>query len=174
MAGEPLRVTAAGPSDASPELVAELGRAIQRYQASVDDFDRETARLLGINETDQRCLEILLVEVESTAPSTLATRLGLTSGSVTAMLDRLEKLGYLSRTSHPTDGRRTVVRATNLAFRRVHELIGPKVSEGNRELSARYSADQLQLIAEYLRRDCDLHDRHTNRLRSLPHPTNLS
>lgn len=43
------------------------GESGQSHQSAVDDFDRELARLLGVNETDLRCLEILL-DVEETAP----------------------------------------------------------------------------------------------------------
>ncbi|MFD6985320.1 MarR family transcriptional regulator, partial [Streptomyces sp. NPDC059956] len=72
------------------EVGAKLGKAVQDYQSAVDDYDRETARLLGVNETDLRCMEILM-STEETAPSTLSAQLGLTTGSVTTMLDRLEK-----------------------------------------------------------------------------------
>lgn len=77
-------------------VAAKLGGAVQGYQSTVDDYDRETARLLGVNETDLRCLEILMA-TEEAAPSALGTQLGLTTGSVTAMLDRLEKAAFTSR-----------------------------------------------------------------------------
>lgn len=76
---------------------------MQAYQSAVDDFDRELARLMGVNETDLRCLEILFA-VEEITPRELSRQLGLTTGSVTTMLDRLEKLAYLTRT--PTTGAR--------------------------------------------------------------------
>jgi hypothetical protein len=42
---------------------------VQSYQSAVDDFDRELARLMGVNETDLRCLEILLAAEELTPAS---------------------------------------------------------------------------------------------------------
>jgi hypothetical protein len=44
------------PDDFSvPELALELADVVRAYQASVDGFDRETARAFRINETDLRC-----------------------------------------------------------------------------------------------------------------------
>jgi DNA-binding MarR family transcriptional regulator len=141
---------------------------MQAYQASVDDFDRESARLLGINETDLRCLEILMREEPGATPRLLADRLGLTTGSVTSVLDRLEKAGYLTRAPHPSDRRKLVVRATETAVQRAGELIGPLLADGQERLLSRYSARQLDLIAEFLVRARDLQETHTQRLRGLP------
>ena len=113
-----------------PPGAGRVGEALEGYQAAVDDFDREAARLLGINETDLRCLEILLREAPEATPRLLAGRLGLTTGSVTSMLDRLEKAGYLTRSPHPGDRRKVIVRATETAARRAWELMGPLVAAG--------------------------------------------
>lgn len=148
---------------------AGLGRAVQRYQASVDDFDHELARLLGLNRTNLRCLDILLDAGEG-APSLLAAQLGMTSGSVTAMLDRLQALGYLTRSPHPTDRRKTVVRATPEAARRAFDLITPLLEDGHREVLTRYSDEQLEIIIDFLIRNSELQKRHVQRLRAMPAP----
>ena len=127
-------------------VMAELGDAVRRYQAAVDDFDREVARLMGINETDLRCLEILLEEVPEASPSRLAARLGLTTGSMTAVLDRLERLGYLVRSPHPTDRRVTLVEPTASG----QELCGGPLPEGITAVAevfqALSEADQHELL----------------------------
>lgn len=138
---------------------------MEAYQASVDDFDREAARLLGINETDLRCLEFLLQEVPETTPRQLADRLGLTTGSVTTMLDRLENAGYLTRSPHPGDRRKLIVRATETALQRAQELIVPLVTEGNERLLTRYSPSELDLITGFLVSARDLQEAHVRRLR---------
>lgn len=144
---------------------------MERYQSAVDDFDREAARLLGINETDLRCLEILLQDVPEAAPRELADRLGLTTGSVTAMLDRLEKAGYLTRHPHPGDRRKLIVRATETARHRAAELIRPLVEEGSGRLLSRYTPEQLELITGFLTDARDLQETHVQRLRRLrPYP----
>ncbi|MEV7728711.1 MarR family transcriptional regulator [Streptomyces sp. NPDC087917] len=146
-----------------------LGRAVQEYQSAVDDYDRETARLLGVNETDLRCLEILLA-TEEIVPGALGEQLGLTTGSVTAMLDRLEKLGYLTRGPHPTDRRRTLVRVTPEAAERVYALIAPFIEDSTRQVGQRYSAEQLELVADFLTFSQGIQQQHVQRLRAMPSP----
>lgn len=154
-----------------PPVAAKLSEAVESYQAAVDDFDREMARLLGVSETGLRCLEILIRDLPDATPRQLADRLGLTTGSVTSMLDRLETMGYLTRSPHPTDRRKLIIRATGTATRRAWELIGPLVAEGQQQLLTRYSAAQLDLIADFLTRARDLQQTHIQRLRQRePYP----
>lgn len=83
-------------------LALELGEAVRACQASVTDFDRETARALGINETDLRCLEILLHDLPYAAPGILARRLGLTSGGervISRLCSRRSSIAVTDQTS---------------------------------------------------------------------------
>ena len=148
------------------ESVEDLGAVVERYQAAVDDFDREVARTLGVNETDLRCLEILIQEHDEATPRLLADRLGLTTGSVTAMLDRLEKLDYLRRVAHPSDRRKFIVEPTAKAVQRATELIAPLVTEGNALLARHYTIEQIGIIADFLTRTTELQRRHIDRLRA--------
>ncbi|MFH8409169.1 MarR family winged helix-turn-helix transcriptional regulator [Streptomyces sp. NPDC018019] len=148
---------------------AALGRAAQAYQGAVDDFDREIARLLGVNETDLRCLELLLTAGQAT-PGELGGRLGLSTGSVTAMIDRLEKRGYLTRTPHPTDRRSTLVQATPGLQERTGALMAPFIEDSAAQVFARYSDAQLALITDFLEFSRGVQERHTERLRALAAP----
>lgn len=151
----------------SPEdLLAEASRATQAYQSAVDDLDAAVAERLGINRTDLRCLEILSTGL-AVAPSLLGRRLGLTSGSVTAMLNRLERLGYVDRSPDPTDRRKVAVRMTPDAARKVWEIYGPIAEEGSRSL-AHYTAPQLRIVIDYLRRCERLYQAHLVRVRNMP------
>jgi DNA-binding MarR family transcriptional regulator len=49
--------------------------------------------------------------VEPACSLQLARRSGLTSGTVTGVVDRLEQLGFAGRERHPTDRRKVVVTA---------------------------------------------------------------
>ncbi|MFC0432354.1 MarR family winged helix-turn-helix transcriptional regulator [Kutzneria buriramensis] len=151
------------------DVLADLGRAVQAYQAAVDDYDRETARLLGINGTDLRCLEHLIDAGELT-PRELGERLNLVTGSVTAMLDRLEKLDLLARAPHPADRRKVVVRLTDAGRQRCLDLIAPLIEDGAREIGSRYDASQLRLVTDYLRTNTELQRRHVQRLRDQESP----
>lgn len=154
------------PNDILPSIAAALGEAVRAYQAAVDDFDRETARLLNINQTDLRCLEILLQDLSQAAPTELASRLGLTTGSVTPMLDRLERRGYLTRSPHPTDRRKTIVQATPKAVHDANALVAPLVTEAAETLLGRYTVAEIELLIDFTRRAEQLQQRHTARLRT--------
>ncbi|WP_433713830.1 MarR family winged helix-turn-helix transcriptional regulator [Nocardia sp. CA-084685] len=146
------------------ELRAEVGGQAQALQAAVDAVDQAAATNLGVNRTDLRCLEILW-HGEST-PGALAAELGLTSGSVTTMLDRLARLDYVVRHPEPGDRRKVVIRITDTAMTKVMRIYGPIAEEGAAEVS-RYSAAELRLVLDYLRRSRELQERHRTRIAEL-------
>jgi len=141
-----------------------IGDVLREYQAAVDDYDRELARALDVNETDLRCLEILLIELPEASPSQLAERLGLTTGSITSLLDRLARVGYLTREPHPTDRRKTVVRATACLRQRADALTRPLVDEGQTMVDS-YAPAQVEIITDFLARATTLQRRHIDRIR---------
>ncbi|MFD7846951.1 MarR family winged helix-turn-helix transcriptional regulator [Nocardia sp. NPDC059764] len=152
-------------------MAVELRKALEHYHGTVEDLARELLRLLGVNETDRRALEIVLVGGRSTTPGMLAERLGLTAAGATVLLNRLEKQGYVTRSLHPTDRRRVIVVATDLTARRVRELIRPLAEESFKMMLNRYDLDELELIAGFLGRVGELQRLHRERLRDMdPYP----
>ncbi|MFI5500904.1 MarR family winged helix-turn-helix transcriptional regulator [Nocardia asteroides] len=161
------------PTTSEPARISvELKRALEFYHESVEDLVRELIRVLGVNETDRRALEIVLLEDEkSTTPGLLAERLGLTAAGVTIMLNRLEKQGYIARSLHPTDRRRVIVMATELAAHRVQELVVPMIVESYKMLLSYYDTAELEIIADFLTRAGELQRVHRQRLRDVdPYP----
>lgn len=150
-------------ASAMEEVLTDLGPVIQGYQSAVDDTDREMARILGVNRTDLRCLELLLGS-GGLSPRALGERLGLTTGSVTAMLDRLERLDFLARDQHPDDGRKSVVTITAQGAHRCLELVEPLITEGNDVLAAQFDVDQLRLVMRFLDTLTEVQNRHVDRL----------
>ncbi|MET8427587.1 MarR family transcriptional regulator [Nocardia sp. NPDC004860] len=153
-------------------IAVELRKALEFYHGTAEDLARESIRLLGVNETDRRALEIVLLgDEKSTTPGMLAERLGLTAAGATVMLNRLEKQGYIARSLHPTDRRRVIVVATDLAARRVQELISPLVDEGYKMMLSWFDPAELEMIAGFLTRAGELQRTHRQRLRNMdPYP----
>jgi DNA-binding MarR family transcriptional regulator len=147
-------------------LRTELGDEVRALQADVDALDEAVAVHLGVNRTDLRCLDVLM-QAGSATPGQLGSRLGLTTGSVTAMLDRLAKLGYLTRAADPADRRKVVVTPTALAQRKAGEIYGPLAEAGSRDI-ARYTEAELRLLLDFLRRSRRLQQEHLTRIRELP------
>ncbi|MFF2556404.1 MarR family winged helix-turn-helix transcriptional regulator [Nocardia sp. NPDC058058] len=146
-------------------LRAQVGQESQALQAAVDGVDEAAAAVLGVNRTDLRCLEVLM-RGEAT-PGQLAIELGLTSGSVTTVVDRLTKAGYVERHREDGDRRKVLIRSTPAAQAKAWEIYGPIATEGAAELSE-YSAEQLNTVLEFLRRSRDLQIRHRTRIAELP------
>jgi DNA-binding MarR family transcriptional regulator len=147
------------------ELRHDLGHEVQAHQAAVDAVDAAAAGYLQVNRTDLRCLEILYQG--EALPSQLAAKLGLTTGSVTVMLDRLERLGYVTRSADPSDRRKVVVRITPKAARRATKIYGPVAQEGERDVLSRYTAAELRVLLDFHRRSRELQERHVARIRQL-------
>jgi len=139
---------------------------MQAYQRAVDVLDQRAADRLGLNRTDLRCLDLLMEELGGEAtPGQLGTRLGLTTGSVTAMIDRLAKLGYVTRSPDPTDRRKVVVRPTDTILDKSREIYGPLVA-GGVELLAKYTNEELELLIDFQVRARALQEEQLKRLRS--------
>jgi DNA-binding MarR family transcriptional regulator len=101
----------------------------------------------------------------------LAARIGLTSGAVTAMLDRLEQMRLITRSPNPSDRREIIVRATPEAAERSEALLAPLVSEGAQPFLSRYIVKEIELIVDFMQRARELQQRHVERVRSMDtHP----
>ncbi|MDX3380109.1 MarR family transcriptional regulator [Streptomyces niveiscabiei] len=141
----------------------ELAGEVRALQSAVEAVDAAAAARLGINQTDLRCLDVLL-QRESAAPGELGAALGLTTGSVTAMLDRLDKLGYLTREPDPGDRRRSVVRASERTRKAAEEIYRPLAEEAHAGLQ-RYSAEELGLLLDFVRGSREVQEKHVSRIR---------
>ena len=159
-------------SNESAQAAGEIRKALAFFYGTVEDLAREFIRLLGVNETDRRALEIVLRgDGKSTTPGILAERLGLTAAGATALLNRLEKQGYIARSLHPGDRRRVVVVATDLAARRVRELIAPLADRRLELILSRYTPGELDVISSFLIRVGELQRQHRQLLRERdPYP----
>lgn len=142
-----------------------VGGALRSYQRSVDAFDEVVARFLGVNRTDLRALDVLLEQGQAT-PGYLADALGLTTGSITAMVDRLEKLGFVERRPDPSDRRRVAVRPTARLNALAERIYGPLAESGVRVLAG-YSKRELELLIRALQEIQAEQETQTERVRSM-------
>lgn len=113
-------------------------------------FRNAIGRSLGLSITDWECMSLLLIRGIST-PKELARYTGLTTGSTTAMLDRLEKAGFIIRKPNPNDRRGVLIEINpeSEINRRSKELVGP-VQQAHRKLLAGYTDEELAIIADFL------------------------
>jgi DNA-binding MarR family transcriptional regulator len=90
------------------ELTAEIRTAVLRLVAEVCLREHGTYQRLGLGGTDVRFLTLLDIYGPLT-PGRLATLTGLTTGSVTGVIDRLERAGYVERRRDDADRRKVRV-----------------------------------------------------------------
>lgn len=135
------------------------------HQNAVDQVDEAFVNLLGINRTDARCLDLIDMAGRMTAGE-LARASGLTTGAVTALLDRLERAGLVRRVRDEEDRRRVFVELTSQAQRRAAEVYGPIAQEGA-ALTTGYTDEELAAFRDFMRDGTDLLLRHAERIRGL-------
>jgi DNA-binding MarR family transcriptional regulator len=152
------------PSPERLQLYADLGNEVRANQRATDVVDDLVCDLLGVNRTDARCLDILEQDGSMSAGA-LAQASRLTTGAITAVIDRLERAGYARRVSDPSDRRRVLVEPTDKAFDTAKELMAEPMRELYLPLASRYSDDELRLIIEFTREGRELQERHSEWLR---------
>ena len=145
------------------ELIRDLNVEVRRYQNAQDAFDDAAAERLGINRTDQRCMDILDLNGQMTAGQ-LAAESGLSTGAVTTLLDRLERAGYVRRVRDTVDRRRVLVELTDEARKRAWEIWGPIAAEAN-EGWGNVSDEQLLFLRDFLVGSQEFLARHLERIK---------
>jgi len=129
------------------ELIAELTTSMRQTIVETVLLFELLTRHIGINATDMQCLNILDFEGPVTA-GRLAELTGLTTGAITAAIDRLEKGGFVERVRDPKDRRRVVVRRLSLRqedFEIFHTIYELWVAH-----CATYSDQELALLLDFL------------------------
>ncbi|HYF64471.1 MAG TPA: MarR family transcriptional regulator, partial [Herpetosiphonaceae bacterium] len=121
-----------------------------------------------MTDTDIHVIALLESAGEATAGQ-LATLMGLTTGTFTAILNRLEKAGMVRRERDPNDGRRVIVRlATGADGAHAISPLFASLQKAWADLAEQYDAEQQALLAEFLRRSNTLAAEEITRLRGAP------
>ena len=113
-------------------------------------FNGALAAQIGMGATDLQCVW-LLRDGGATTPGELAELMGLTTGAMTGVIDRLERAGYVSRQNDPGDRRRVIVQPVQERMAEVDRLYEPLVQAVDHSLAG-YSPDQIHLLMDYHRR----------------------
>lgn len=143
--------------------IERAGRAMQRYQRSVQSFDDAVGRALGLGPADMRCLDVLS-EKPCTAGE-LSTATGLRPAATTALIDRLVDKGFVERRPSESDRRKVLVALTDEGARRTWEAYGPLVTEGQQGFASTTIAE-LERLADLVDGMTELTERHRARIES--------
>jgi len=120
---------------------------IREFAARDALFHDAVARKLGLHSTDEKVLR-LLGDAALTAGDLVAYT-GLTGAAVTALIDRLETLGYVTRERDSADRRRVTIRAVGAKLREINRLYGELHAAMNTQL-ARYDNAEFAIVIDFL------------------------
>jgi len=123
--------------------------ACREFTSAVDVVNQIAAERMGINRTDHRVMEILNRQGPMTAGD-LAEASHLTTGAITAVLDRLERVGFARRVRDTEDRRRVLVEQTPEGTKSGMRYYGPYMNR-TFETMSHYNADQLSAIRDFMR-----------------------
>ena len=106
------------------------------------------ADAIGLHPTDQECIDLL----DWTGPLTageIGAHLGLSSGAVTGLVDRLEAGGWVRRERDPQDRRRVFVHASSERGDELWALYQP-MADAIEAYRDGLTARDLQVVVEFL------------------------
>jgi DNA-binding MarR family transcriptional regulator len=146
------------------KLEAELIGEVRGYQTAVQQMDEAAHRALGINATDGRCLDIVDRRGLISAGQ-LATEAGLTTGAVTAVLDRLEARELVRRVPDPDDRRRILVEVTDKQRKAAADFYLPMKAMAD-PWFAGLSEDDLRLLVDFNRVGREINERRAAEVRA--------
>jgi DNA-binding MarR family transcriptional regulator len=141
----------------------ELLQAMRQLYAAIDRFDAQAAAALGVDRSALRAINAM--ERGAIGPGARGAELGLSSGSVTALLDRLERAGHVTRRLSRQDGRRRDADLTKAArgqADRIYARLGQAITGAVAELDEdrlRIIVQGLGALAEAFRRAADPGDK---------------
>lgn len=153
--------SAAAPDDASgywyPPGVSgasalDVLAALRKYRAAENDMRKRTRKTMSMNDTDLAALRYLLsarAGHRAMGAKDLASLLEISSASVSVMLERLERNGYIRRSAHPTDRRASLVEATDAGAAEVTATLGP-LHERMLEVAESMPAEDVVAVHRFL------------------------
>jgi DNA-binding MarR family transcriptional regulator len=124
--------------------------SLRQLSIQLSLLNHHVSAQVELNQVDLNCLD-LIARHGPLSPSALGQHAGLHPATVTGILDRLERGGWIARERDGTDRRAVIVRAL---FERNTELLRlyAGMNAAMDELCAGYTEAELELLADFLQR----------------------
>lgn len=143
------------PAGLKPEDLTQIDQIMQelsRMRGIERKIMRSTQRFMNLNETDMRAIRKVISSTyagKAVTAGVLARYLGISSASVTKMLDRLEAGKHVIRKPHPTDRRSQCVEVTEETHQAAREQIGRHHAQ-RFEVLRSFSQSEREIIIRFL------------------------
>ena len=136
---------------------------LRRMTAEFNRIAHEFAQAQGLHTTDVQALIMIFDAPSPITPGKLREELNLTSGAVTACLDRLERAGHIRRVRDAHD-RRVVHLHYREAAQELAAAFFRPLADGTERALSRFSPAELRTVAAFL----DTMNEELGALRSAP------
>ena len=141
-----------GSRNNKPEIGAKLVNELRQSYGLGASFFRAAAARIEMTDTDMQVIDILESTGDATAGQ-LASTMGLTTGTFTAILNRLEKAGLVRRERDPNDGRKVIVKlATGSDGKSPIDPVFASLASMWDQMAADYDDEQKALLLDFLQR----------------------
>ncbi|AZO60332.1 MAG: MarR family transcriptional regulator [Mesorhizobium sp.] len=147
------------------EMTAAVSRAVMRWQDATQAYDEAVGERLGLIAAERYCLGLLYAGPQSAGAVAAAT--GLTPAAVTALIDRLEARGLVTRTRSLEDRRKVVIEATDLTRELSERYYGAIAREGEKVMAA-FSDAELATVLRFIDAALELQSEQLARLKAEP------
>jgi DNA-binding MarR family transcriptional regulator len=134
----------------SRRLTTGIKESLRELSIQLSLLNHQVGARLELRDVDFDCLDVIN-RYGPLSPGTLARRAGLHPATMTGILDRLERGGWVVRERDPDDRRAVRVRALRDRAGEVIRLFGG-MNGAMDDVCAGYSDDELELIAGFLSR----------------------
>lgn len=122
-------------------------------------FAAAMAHRTGLGLSEMAALEHLQHSHEGLTPTELGRRLSLSSGAITALVDRLERDGHVERRPNPADRRSSVVLPVPEGLEEAGRHLLP-VAAALLETTSAYTEEERTAIGRYLESATEVFRRH--------------
>lgn len=158
-------VSSAGTGDSARRrrrLTAAVRESLRALSIQLALLNRQVGEHLELKDADIGCLD-LISRIGPVSPSALARRAGLHPATLTGILDRLERSGFIARERASADRRSVRVR---MLPDRTAELLGlyAPMNSAVDQICSGYSQAELGLLSDFLRRATDAGQSATDQL----------
>jgi DNA-binding MarR family transcriptional regulator len=133
--------------------ITDVKEALRELNSQLSLLNHHVGDRLGLKDVDLECLDVV-ARHGPLSPSALARRAGLHPATITGILDRLERAGWVARDRDPSDRRAVLIRPLRDRSAEVFRLYAG-MNRSMDELCEGYSDEALELLAGFLRRTTD-------------------
>ncbi|GAJ84533.1 putative MarR family transcriptional regulator [Nocardia brasiliensis NBRC 14402] len=131
-------------------MTTRIKDSLRAVRSQLALFNRQVSARLELKEVDFDCLDLINGH-GPLSPSALAKHAGVHPATLTGVLDRLERAGWIVRERASDDRRAVVVRSLPDRLGEMYDLLSG-MNTAVDELCADYTPEQLELLAGFLDR----------------------